>query len=149
MTRPGGNSRRDGSLISLVPVAPAESLRLCCSRCRKRASSSRLQEFLDLGLDLEAILEDITERPYVMVGMSAFSILLALAVTSTRASMRRLGKRWVKLHQMVYIAAILGVIHHFWLTKADYRPAIIHVVLLTVLLGARIVWSLRQQAKKT
>lgn len=102
---------------------------------------------LDLGLDFDAIVEDLTERPYVMAGMAAFSMLFVLAVTSTRGSLRRLGKRWVKLHRIVYAAAILGVVHHFWLIKADYRPAIIHAVLLAILLGARVLWITRQSTK--
>jgi sulfoxide reductase heme-binding subunit YedZ len=103
--------------------------------------------FLDLGFDVDAIAEDLTERPYVMAGMAAFTLLSILAATSTRASMRRLGKRWVKLHRIVYAAAILGVIHHFWLIKADYRPAIVHAVLLAGLLGARLLWMVRQPAR--
>jgi sulfoxide reductase heme-binding subunit YedZ len=99
----------------------------------------------DLGLDASAILEDLTERPYVMAGMAAFSLLLSLAVTSTRASMRRLGKRWVTLHRLVYLAAGLAVVHHFWLIKADYRPAIVHGALLFLLLGARVLWVARQR----
>jgi sulfoxide reductase heme-binding subunit YedZ len=102
---------------------------------------------VDLGLDFDAIVEDLTERPYVMAGMAAFTLLSILAATSTRASMRRLGKRWVKLHRIVYIAAILGVVHHFWLIKADYRPAIVHAVLLAGLLGARLLWIARQPAR--
>jgi sulfoxide reductase heme-binding subunit YedZ len=103
--------------------------------------------FVDLGLDFDAIVEDLTERPYVMAGMAAFSLLFILAVTSTRASMRRLGSRWVKLHRIVYVAAILGVVHHFWLIKADYRPAIVHAALLAGLLGARVVWVARQPTR--
>lgn len=99
---------------------------------------------LDLGLDLEAILEDLTERPYVTAGMAAFSLLLTLAVTSTRGWMKRLGSRWVRLHRVVYAAAILGVIHHFWLIKADIRPAIVHAVILAGLFGARLAWRTRQ-----
>jgi methionine sulfoxide reductase heme-binding subunit len=102
---------------------------------------------IDLGLDLEAILDDLTKRPYVMAGMTAFTLLFILALTSTRSSMRRLGKRWVKLHRIVYVAATLGVVHHFWLIKADYRPAIVHGAALVLLLGARIVWTARQPAK--
>jgi sulfoxide reductase heme-binding subunit YedZ len=95
---------------------------------------------LDHGLDLDEIFEDLAERPYVMVGMAAFSLLLTLAVTSTRRSIKRLGQRWVKLHRIVYAAAVLAVIHHFWLIKADYRPAIVHAAILTLLLGARLAW---------
>jgi sulfoxide reductase heme-binding subunit YedZ len=101
---------------------------------------------LDLGLDLDAILEDLTERPYVMAGMAAFTLLVPLALTSTRAAMRRLGKRWVSLHRIVYAAAGLAVLHQFWLTKADYLPAIIHAVILGALLTARLVWRARRRA---
>jgi sulfoxide reductase heme-binding subunit YedZ len=77
--------------------------------------------------------------------MAAFCILLALAVTSTRSSMKRLGQRWIRLHRAVYAAAILAVIHHFWLTKADYRPAIVHGTILALLLAARLGWRARNQ----
>ncbi len=100
---------------------------------------------LDLGLDMGAIIEDLTERPYIMVGMGAFSLLSILAITSTRRWMKQLGSRWIQLHRIVYVAAILGVIHHFWLIKADYRPAIVHGTVLALLLGARLVWRARQQ----
>lgn len=101
---------------------------------------------LDLGLDAQAILEDLTERPYVMAGMAAFTALLPLAATSTRASMKRLGPRWTRLHRLAYAAAALGVLHHFWLIKADYRPAIVHATILAALLGARLAWRTRQRS---
>jgi len=102
--------------------------------------------FLDLGLDPAAILEDLTERPYVMVGMAAFALLTSLAITSTRGWMKRLGARWIQLHRLVYAAAVLAVIHHFWLVKADYRPAIVHGSLLAGLLAARLIWRARKTA---
>ena len=101
---------------------------------------------LDHGLDANAIIEDWTERPYVMAGIGSFTLLLALAATSTRKSIKRLGPRWVQLHRAVYAAAILAVLHHFWLTKADYRPAIVHGTILTLLLAARILWRARKPA---
>jgi len=101
---------------------------------------------LDLGLDADAILEDLSERPYVMAGMAAFAALVPLAATSTRASIKRLGARWVQLHRLVYLAAGLAVLHHFWLIKADYRPAIAHGAILALLLGARLAWRTRQAA---
>lgn len=101
--------------------------------------------FLDRGLDIAAIVEDLTERPYIMVGMAAFSLLAVLALTSTRGWMKQLGQRWVRLHRAVYVAAILAVVHHFWLIKADYRPAIVHAVGLAGLLGARLVWRARRR----
>lgn len=97
----------------------------------------------DLGLDLRAIVEDVLERPYVTAGMAAFAILLALAVTSTRGWIKRLGARWVALHRAVYAAGALAVLHHFWLVKADHRPAIVHGVVLSGLFVARVVWTHR------
>lgn len=96
--------------------------------------------WLDLGLDVPAIVEDVIERPYVTAGMSAFVLLAILAATSTRGSMKRLGKRWIRLHQLVYPAAILALLHFFWLIKADYQPAIAHGAVLAVLLLARVIW---------
>ena len=99
---------------------------------------------LDHALDGAAIAEDLTERPWVIVGMASFVLLAALAVTSTRGSIRRLGAaRWTALHRAVYAAAALAVVHHFWLLKADLRPAIVHAGILAVLLGARLAWRLR------
>ena len=63
--------------------------------------------------------------------------------------MRRLGKRWEQLHRDIYVAAVLAVEHHFWLTKADYRPAILHAVVLASLLGARLVVSARRPIQAT
>lgn len=98
---------------------------------------------LDLGLDPEAVAEDLTERPYVMAGMSSFLILTALALTSTRRAMKRLGRRWVTLHRGVYLAAPLALVHHFWLIKADYRPALVHAAILAAVVAARWLWRLR------
>jgi len=102
---------------------------------------------LDLGLDGAAIIEDLTERPYVMAGMASFTILFALAITSTRSAMKRLGKRWNALHRLVYLAAILAVVHHFWLTKADLAAPLFHATWLAVLLAARLVWRFRNPLK--
>ncbi len=102
---------------------------------------------LDHGLDAGAIFEDLTERPYVIAGMASFSLLFTLAVTSTRAAVKRLGQRWVRLHRAVYAAAILAVIHHFWLTKADYQSAIVHATILALLLSARLIWRARRAQK--
>ncbi|MCX5738411.1 MAG: ferric reductase-like transmembrane domain-containing protein, partial [Proteobacteria bacterium] len=83
---------------------------------------------LDNELEWASIVEDIAKRPFVTVGFTAFVLLIPLAATSTRASIKRLGKRWVKLHRLVYVAAALGVLHFFWLVKKDLRPPLVNSV---------------------
>jgi len=94
---------------------------------------------LDLALDPSALLDDVAKRPYVTVGFVSFLALVPLAVTSTRAWMRRLGRRWTNLHRLVYGAAAGGVIHYAWLVKADLRPPLAYAALLGLLLGARLL----------
>ena len=101
---------------------------------------------LDVAFEPEAILDDLSERSYIMAGMGAFLLLVPLALTSTRASIQRLGRRWIHLHRCVYAAAALGVLHHFWLTKADYRPPLVHGSLLALLMTVRLVGRLRRRA---
>ncbi len=97
------------------------------------------------GLSLSSIAEDIGKRPYITVGFTAFLILLALAATSTNGMVRRLGgKRWKGLHQLVYVAGALGVLHFLWLVKADIRQPATYGLVLVGLLGFRL---LRERAK--
>ena len=97
---------------------------------------------LDQGFDWPLLLEDALERRFVTAGLAGFLCMLPLALTSTRASMKRLGRRWVSLHRLVYAAAIAGVVHHLWLVKADYLPPLIHAGALGALLSYR-VWHAR------
>lgn len=94
--------------------------------------------FLDLGLDWGFLAEDIAKRPYITVGFTAWVLLIPLAVTSTRGMMRRLGRRWKQLHRLVYLIAVLGVIHFWWLVKADIREPLIYAGILALLLGLRM-----------
>lgn len=90
------------------------------------------------SLEIAAVLEDVAERPFILVGFVAFLLLIPLAVTSTNGWMRRLGKRWKRLHRLVYAIALLAVIHFFLLTKADdYREPAIYAAMLVLLLLAR------------
>jgi len=93
----------------------------------------------DQFFDLRAIWEDVLERPYITLGFSAFVLLVPLAVTSTNGWIRRLGKRWVTLHKLIYPAAILVIAHFLWLVKADYREPGIYALILAVLLGFRLL----------
>ena len=96
--------------------------------------------FLDLGLDLEAIVEDVWERPYVTAGFVAYLGMIPLAITSTKAMTRRLGKRWTTLHKLVYGVAVAGVVHFWWLVKADVREPLIYGAIVGVLLATRVPW---------
>lgn len=82
---------------------------------------------------------DIVKRPFIAIGMTAFFLMLPLAITSTDAMIKRLGgKRWARLHRVVYAAAILGVLHYYMLVKSDVRLPLTFAFLLAVLLGFRI-----------
>lgn len=101
---------------------------------------------LDLWGEWGTLLEDIAKRPYVTVGFTGFLCLLPLAVTSTRAWIRRLGKRWVQLHRLVYVAAVAGCLHFLWLVKKDLREPLIYSAILAALFAARVVLRLRPGA---
>lgn len=92
----------------------------------------------DLGLDLGLLAAEIGKRPYILVGFSAWLLLIPLAITSTRGMMRRLGRRWVQLHRLVYPVAVLGVLHFWWQVKADIAQPLLYATILAVLLAARL-----------
>ena len=92
---------------------------------------------LDHFFDWDEILIDIVKRPYITFGMLAFTLLLPLAVTSTKKMMKRLGKRWKSLHKLIYVIAILGVLHFLLLVKADLREPIIYAFILLALFLVR------------
>src|ERR1043165_8257263 len=85
--------------------------------------------WLDKFFDLHEMLADVAKRKFITVGFSAVILMIPLALTSTQGMIRRLGKRWTTLHRLIYISAIAGVIHYWWLVKADVRkPAYYAVV---------------------
>ncbi len=96
----------------------------------------------DQFFDLQEIYKDIVKRPYITLGFSAFVLLIPLAATSTNAMMKRLGRRWRQLHQLVYVIATLGVLHYLWLVKKDLREPLIYAMILLLLLAWR-VWARR------
>jgi sulfoxide reductase heme-binding subunit YedZ len=86
--------------------------------------------------------EDIYKRPFITVGFTAWSSMVPLALTSTAGSIRRLGgKRWNRLHRLVYFTACLGVLHYWWLVKADISRPIAYGIVVAALLGFRVVWA--------
>jgi len=102
---------------------------------------------VDQFFDWAAVIKDIYQRPFITIGMTAFVLLIPLAVTSTNAAIRRLGPiNWRRLHRLIYVIAPLGVLHYYMLVKADHRPPLIYAGLLAVLLGWRVWESLRKRA---
>lgn len=103
---------------------------------------------LDQFFAWDDIVKDIIKRPFITVGFIAFILLIPLALTSTNNMIKRLGAvRWQRLHKLVYLIACLGVLHYFWMVKADLRSPLIHATILAMLLGYR-VWVKRQQLVK-
>ena len=92
----------------------------------------------DLGLSVVQLGADLVKRTYITLGFMAWLMLLPLAITSTSAWQRRLKRRWITLHQLIYPAAILGAIHYLWLVKADTREPLIYLGVLLSLLALRI-----------
>ena len=91
----------------------------------------------DMVFDFGLMLTDVAERRFITVGMAALILLLPLAITSTTGWIRRLGKRWTKLHRAAYVATALGVVHFYWLVKADTRLPTLLGVILVLLMGMR------------
>src|SRR6266699_5632344 len=96
--------------------------------------------WLDKFFDVHAMLHDIAKRRFITAGMTAWSLMLPLALTSTTGWIRRLGgKRWQKLHRLIYFSAAAGVIHFIWLVKADLRRPLTYGAVLAVLLAYRLI----------
>ncbi|HEY2152367.1 MAG TPA: protein-methionine-sulfoxide reductase heme-binding subunit MsrQ [Vicinamibacterales bacterium] len=96
----------------------------------------------------KAVWDDVYKRPFITIGFTALMSMVPLALTSTARMIRRLGgKRWNRLHKIVYGTAVLGVIHYLWLVKADTRRPLTYGAVVAVLLGLRVVWS-RQKARR-
>jgi methionine sulfoxide reductase heme-binding subunit len=93
----------------------------------------------DQELSISEIMADIRKHPWVLVGFTAFLCLVPLAITSTNGWVRRLGgKRWRRLHRLVYVAAVAGVLHYLWLVKKDLQYPLLYGAVLLLLLGSRV-----------
>lgn len=93
---------------------------------------------LDYGLNLGLIWKTVLEKRYVLAGFSAFMILLPLAITSFKWWQKRMGKRWKSLHRLVYLAAVLVIVHYTWLVKSDIREPLAYGAVVGLLLIARL-----------
>jgi sulfoxide reductase heme-binding subunit YedZ len=95
--------------------------------------------WLDQFFDLPSITKDVLKRPFITVGFAAFLLMVPLALTSTAGWIRRLGgKRWQALHRLVYATAVLGVVHYWWLVKADISRPLAYGAIVATLLAARL-----------
>lgn len=96
--------------------------------------------WLDQWFDLAAIVKDIVKRPFITVGFAAFLLMIPLALTSTDAMVRRLGRRWGKLHRLVYAVAIAAILHYWWhkAGKNDYSEVGWYAAVVIGLLGWRL-----------
>jgi len=106
--------------------------------------------FLDHQLAVAAVLRDIGERPFITLGFAALVLMVPLAVTSTKGSIKRLGaKRWRRLHKLAYVAGVLGVLHYFLRVKADASEPLMYGTVLAVLFLVRLFdWAQKRAAKR-
>jgi sulfoxide reductase heme-binding subunit YedZ len=106
--------------------------------------------WLDKFFDIHEMLKDVAKRRFITVGFSAFVLLIPLALTSTKGWIRRLGgKNWQRLHRLIYLTGILGVVHYTWLVKADLRKPIEYGIVLAILLLYRVgVWASEKASEK-
>src|SRR5204863_2371070 len=98
---------------------------------------------IDQFFDVQTMVEDVFERPFITIGMTTFALLFPLAMTSTSGMIRRLGRRWQVLHRLAYVAAVTAVIHSWWGVKADFREPRLFALALSALFGFRLWWMLR------
>ena len=104
---------------------------------------------LDLFFDFSAVGADIVKRPYITVGFTAFVLLIPLAATSTKGSVRRLGRNWLRLHRLLYVSAGLAVLHFYWKKSAtsDVSEPLLFAAILAVLLTFRVILGIRKRRR--
>lgn len=104
--------------------------------------------WLDKFFDVHEMLHDIAKRKFITAGMTAFTLMIPLALTSTKWAIRKLGKRWQALHRLIYLSASAGVIHYVWLVKADLKKPLEYAFILGMLLMYRVVaWAVASRSR--
>src|SRR5664279_4035111 len=102
--------------------------------------------WLDKFFDTHEIVKDVYKRPFITAGFTGFVLMIPLAITSTKGWIRRLGKKWLLVHRLIYASAIAGVVHYIWLVKKDVRKPLIYAAILALLLLWRIAnWLIQRQ----
>ena len=107
--------------------------------------------WFDMGFDLADIAKDIVKRPFILVGFTAIVLLTPLALTSFNRAIKALGgKRWQLLHRLVYVVAVLAIVHFFWMRagKNNFAEVAVYAVILGTLLGWRVVQVIRKKASQ-
>lgn len=94
----------------------------------------------------DVVQKDLLKRPYITIGMLALLLMLPLALTSTKGMIKRLGKSWAKMHKLVYVIVILGLLHFFMAVKLDWREPLVYALVVAALLGWRVVENRRRAA---
>ncbi len=100
---------------------------------------------LDLSLSWEAFKDEVPKSPYILMGLLTYVLLIPLAVTSTKNMQKRLGRSWIKLHRLVYVAGLTALVHYFWLVKKDYTEPLLYAGVIGVLLAIRIAVYCRKK----
>jgi sulfoxide reductase heme-binding subunit YedZ len=104
--------------------------------------------WLDQFFDVHSMIKDVYKRPFITAGFTAFVLMIPLALTSTAGMIRRLGgRRWRILHRLIYVSAIAGVVHYYWLVKSDVTVPVRFAVVVAILLGYRVVAYLLEKRK--
>jgi sulfoxide reductase heme-binding subunit YedZ len=99
----------------------------------------------DHFFDWRTIIDDIIGHPYIAVGALGFILMCPLAITSFKALQKRMGQSWVSLHRLIYFIAVCGIVHYWWLVKADYLQPIIYGSILAALFADRIYWFFKKR----
>ena len=106
--------------------------------------------WLDQFFDIAEIAKDIVKRPFITIGFTAFVLMVPLAATSTDTMVRRLGgRRWRQLHRLMYVLAICAIVHYWWLVKRDLTQPALYALVLAILLGARLHWTLAERRRNS
>lgn len=106
--------------------------------------------WFDKFFDVSEMIVDVTKRRFITVGFTGFVLMIPLAITSTAGWIRRLGgRRWAVLHRLIYVSAVSGVVHYYWLVKSDVRKPVKYGIIVALLLGYRLVVTLQARRKRS